>query len=90
VGRRQLVVEAIVWGKDQVSGRIEIDGRDLGRFRLESNGWNTFSFRLPWRLFGPEVVRGRILIDETWTPAEEGLSADTRQLGIAVRRIYAS
>jgi MoaA/NifB/PqqE/SkfB family radical SAM enzyme len=88
VDRRQLFVEAIVWGKDLVSGRVEVEGRDLGSFRLKSNVWKALSFRLP-RLSGP-VLKGRILIDETWTPAEEGLGGDTRQLGIAVRRIYTS
>jgi MoaA/NifB/PqqE/SkfB family radical SAM enzyme len=88
-GRRRLVVEAIVWGARSVSGRVEIEGRRVGCFRVESNGWNLLSFRLPWRRSGP-VVRGRILADETWTPAAEGLGADTRQLGIAVRRIYTS
>lgn len=88
VDRRQLVVEAILWGTRSVSGRIEIEGRELGCFQMESNGWNTLCFDLPADL--AEVVQGRILTDETWTPAELGLGADTRKLGIAVRRIYTS
>jgi MoaA/NifB/PqqE/SkfB family radical SAM enzyme len=87
--RRQLVVEAIVWGKELISGRIEIEGRHLGCFQVESNGWNALSFDLPEDLAG-RVLQGRIITDETWTPAEEGLGADTRKLGIAVRRIYTS
>jgi MoaA/NifB/PqqE/SkfB family radical SAM enzyme len=87
--RRKLIVEAIAWGRDLVSGRLEIEGRDLGRFRMEGNGWNALAFDLPEDLAGP-VVQGRILTNETWVPADEGLGADTRQLGIAVRRIYTS
>ena len=34
------------------------------------------------------VVRGHILTDETWVPADHGVGGDTRQLGIAVRRIW--
>ena len=41
------------------------------------------------KLFGGLVVQGRSLT-ETWVPADEGLGADTRQLGIAVRRIWAA
>jgi hypothetical protein len=37
---------------------------------------------------GVPVVRGRILTARTWVPAEVGLGQDTRQLGIAVRRIW--
>jgi MoaA/NifB/PqqE/SkfB family radical SAM enzyme len=82
----QLFVEAILWGKESASGRVEINGRDLGGFRIERDQWSVASFRLPWHL--RPVVRGRILMDETWSPSEEGLGGDTRQLGIAVRRIY--
>jgi len=41
----------------------------------------------PRALAGP-VVQGRIVTEKTWVPADEGLGADTRQLGIAVRRIW--
>ena len=88
---QELFVEATVWGKDlaarTVRGRIELEGQDLGPFCVESNRWNILSFRLPGPLADP-VVQGRILTEETWVPAEEGLGGDTRQLGIAVRRIW--
>lgn len=90
-GHKRLFVEAIVWGqrssRRSVSGRIEVEGRDLGGFRVESGRWNVLSFRLPRALAGP-VLHGRILIPQTWVPGQEGLGADTRQLGIAVRRIW--
>lgn len=87
--RRELFVQAIVWGRAarSVRGRIEVEGRNLGRFRMKSDHWYLLSFRLPRTLAGP-VVRGRILTRHTWVPAEEGCGGDTRQLGIAVRRIW--
>jgi hypothetical protein len=39
-----------------------------------------------WRV---EATRGAIGTDEPWSPAALGLSADTRELGVAVRRIWA-
>jgi MoaA/NifB/PqqE/SkfB family radical SAM enzyme len=87
---RRLFLEAIVWGTDgrSVSGRVEVEGHDLGPFRMESNQWTYLSFRLPRLL--RRIVRGRIVTHDTWTPAAAGTGGDTRQLGIAVRRIYAA
>jgi len=90
-GFSRLLMEAIVWGKDlaerSVGGRVEIEGHDLGEFRIDSGGWNLLSFPLPSDLASP-VLQGRILTQESWVPAEEGFGGDTRQLGIAVRRIW--
>jgi MoaA/NifB/PqqE/SkfB family radical SAM enzyme len=90
-GHERLFVEAIVLGRDpmapSVRGSVEIEGRDLGGFRVESNRWNVLSFYLPSALGGP-IVQGRILMEATWVPADEGLGDDTRQLGIAVRRMW--
>ena len=83
-----LFVETTIWGKETaVLGRVQIEGMDLGGFRVEKGHWSLLAFRLPISPAGP-IVRGRILIENTWSPAEEGLGADTRQLGIAVRRIW--
>ncbi len=91
-GHKRLFVEAIVWGKGtakrSVRGRMEVEGRDVGGFRVKSGRWNLLRFRLPRSLPGP-IVRGRILTEQTWVPANEGLGDDTRRLGIAVRRIWA-
>lgn len=89
---RRLYVEATVWAKAEaprlVHGRMEVEGQDLGYFRVESGGWNVLAFCLPHALPDP-VVRGRLLTTQTWVPAEEGAGGDTRRLGIAVRRIWA-
>jgi MoaA/NifB/PqqE/SkfB family radical SAM enzyme len=87
-GRELLFVEATIWGKGtDVLGRIEVAGQDLGGFRVTCGRWYLLACRLPPALAGP-VVQGRIFTQETWVPAEEGLGADTRQLGIAVRGIW--
>ncbi|MFL6195022.1 MAG: radical SAM protein [Thermoanaerobaculia bacterium] len=90
-GCRRLYIEATVWAKAGASrlvrGRMEVEGRDLGRFRVKSGGWNLLSFRLPRALRGP-VIHGRLLTTQTWVPADEGSSGDTRRLGVAVRRIW--
>jgi MoaA/NifB/PqqE/SkfB family radical SAM enzyme len=86
-GGARLFVEATTWGKSAVLGRIEIDGLDLGGFQVTQGDWHLLAFRLPRTSAGP-VAQGRILTDDTWVPAEEGLGADTRRLGIAVRRIW--
>ena len=92
-GCNWLFVEALVWGKGSaarsVDGRVELDGHDLGRFRVESTGWNLLSFLVPYGLTGA-VSEGRILTDKTWVPAAEGMGGDTRELGVAVRRIWAA
>jgi MoaA/NifB/PqqE/SkfB family radical SAM enzyme len=91
-GCRRLYVEATVWAKAGaqrlIHGRLEVEGQDLGRFRVESGGWNVLSFCLPRTLPDP-VLRGRLLTAQTWVPADEGTSGDTRHLGIAVRKIWA-
>ena len=74
--------------RDAVRPRPDRDRRPgPGKLPCEKRRWNCFSFRLPRALAGP-IVKGRILTKQTWVPAEEGLSGDTRQLGVAVRRIW--
>ncbi|HEV7670284.1 MAG TPA: radical SAM protein [Thermoanaerobaculia bacterium] len=87
-GRTRLVVEALSWGKEPVEGWVEIEGRRLGGFQVDGSGWHELAFDLP-DLPGGEATHGTIGTDEPWSPAALGLSADTRQLGVAVRRIWA-
>lgn len=99
-GGRHLCVEATHWRRRdagpfwrkwtagaRIRCRIELEGRDLGSAWVRSGRWNQLTFILPRALAG-HVVQGRILSEPTWVPAEEGLGADTRRLGIAVRRIW--
>lgn len=87
-GRQRLCIEAIALGRKSVRGRVEMDGRPLGAFDVGERGWQTLRFRLPLEAAGGPVQRGRIVTDRTWTPARVGIGADTRRLGIAVRRIW--
>lgn len=100
-GGRRLFVEAIHWRKKKkearwfwrdrsgarVRCRVEVEGRDLGGAWAESGRWNLLTFVLPRSLAG-QIVQGRILAEPAWVPADEGLGADTRRLGVAVRRIW--
>lgn len=91
-GKRWLYLDASVWGehaaKRPIRGAVELGGRRLGRFKLLSGRPRIMAFPLPAGLAGP-VAQGRITTEKTWMPAEVGLGKDTRQLGIAVRRIWA-
>lgn len=86
-GRQELCIEAVALGRKSVKGRVEMDGRDLGRFDVDDRGWRTLRFRLASSSSGA-VGRGRIVTENPWVPASSGVGADTRRLGIAVRRIW--
>ena len=90
-GGAELCVEATVWAaagaERAVGGHVEVDGRTVGEFVVKSDAWHRLAFPMPDADAG-RVVHGRILTDETWVPAREGMGGDTRQLGIAVRRIW--
>lgn len=89
--RRSLLMEAAVWGEHAaerpISGWVEVNGQALGRFRLGNDGWKVLWFPLPPDVARP-VAQGRIVTERTWVPQDAGLGGDTRQLGIAVRRIW--
>jgi MoaA/NifB/PqqE/SkfB family radical SAM enzyme len=91
-GGEELCVEATVWGSDaatrSVRSRVEIEEHGIGEMVVRSEeGWSRLQFPLPDDVDGP-IVRGRIVTDQTWVPADEGMGGDTRRLGIAVRRIW--
>jgi len=87
-GRTRLIVEALSWGKEQVAGWVEVEGQRLGGFKVDGSDWHELAFPLPPAGIG-KATRGTIGTDEPWSPAALGLSADTRELGVAVRRIWA-
>jgi hypothetical protein len=69
----------------QVTGRVRVSGAEH-RFAVEPGEWVELSFPLPQH--APEQVRLRILMDQTFSPAELTGSPDRRRLGIAVERIW--
>lgn len=87
-GRSRLVVEALSWGKEPAGGWVEIAGKRLGGFEVDASDWHELAFPLPRAGLG-KATRGAIGTDDPWSPAALGLSADTRELGVAVRRIWA-
>lgn len=87
-GRTRLVVEALSWGREPAGGWVEIAGQRLGGFEVDASDWHELTFPLPRTGLG-KATRGTIGTDDPWSPAALGLSADTRELGVAVRRIWA-
>jgi hypothetical protein len=63
-------------------------GRELGRLTLRPDfDWHEVSLQL-----GPDIPRGpaqlRLEVRPCWRPVDTGHSADTRLLGVRVRRIW--
>ena len=94
-GRRGLRIEAMTMrpGLDEkpMTGRVKAGEAELGTFTFDSPGWKTLIYLLPAPRKGeeaPETTELVIEVDEVWRPSEifEG-NGDTRDLGIAVRRI---
>jgi len=87
-GRPWLCIEAVALGRKSVRGRVEMEGRELGTFDVGDSGWQTLWYPLAPGEAPGRVLRGRILTDTPWSPGKPGDGGDTRQLGIAVRRIW--
>ncbi len=71
-----------------MEGWVEIAEQRLGTFQVANRGWQRLCYRLPAAGLDA-VVPGRIGTERPWSPARVGLGPDTRQLGIAVRRLWA-
>ena len=73
--------------KAPVSVTLTVNGTAIGSASFSDHSWHDLSFDL-----GPFVERpilnGEIAISRVWTPSEETSSSDSRQLGIAVHRIW--
>jgi MoaA/NifB/PqqE/SkfB family radical SAM enzyme len=87
--QRQLFLE--VFGthtaEHPIEGIVELEGQTIGQFNLIKQGWIVFSFILPTKI-NKQVAKMRIVMKQTWVPAEIGLGQDARQLGVAVCRIW--
>jgi MoaA/NifB/PqqE/SkfB family radical SAM enzyme len=59
--------------RDPTRGRLELDGRPIGRFRLACAGWHEFRFPLPARRSSvnghPDVLTPSLVIENPWVPA---------------------
>lgn len=71
-----------------VSGYLLRDGQRVGSFDLHRNGWHDLLFPI-----APDAdaraSNFEIVIDHSWSPAEGSSSDDARQLGIAVKSMWA-
>lgn len=86
-GESQILVEVSAGppalGPVQVSLRC---GEHSASYRLEEDGWTPLLLALPPCAAGAEVLL-TIEVDHLRSPAEAGLSGDTRGLGVMVRRV---
>jgi hypothetical protein len=70
-------------------GRVEINGHTLGPFLVPPGHAlpTELAFAIPETILGDRDMEVRIMIDEPTSPAELGLSADRRRLGLSVESI---
>lgn len=94
-GRRGLRIEVMTMKPEladkPITGRVKAGETELGTFTIDSPDWKTLIYLLPTLPKGtepPETVELTIEVDEVWRPCDvfEG-NGDTRELGVAVRRI---
>ena len=69
-----------------VTGRISTDGASAG-FVLEPDTWTTVSVQIP-PVGGLGILEVELDLDQSWSPASLLGGADTRDLGVAVRRVW--
>ena len=69
-----------------VTGRISTDGASTG-FALEPDTWATVSVQIP-PAGEREIIEVELDLDQSWSPAGLLGGADTRDLGVAVRRVW--
>jgi len=68
-----------------VAGTVSVGGQ-VNSFSVSPGEWVELSFPLPPRESGPVEVE--LIVDKTWVPRDVLGMSDTRELGIAVQRIW--
>ena len=68
-----------------VSGSVSLNGA-AHRFSVGPGEWAELRFPMPARPDGPLLVE--IDLDQTWVPREMHLDTDSRNLGIAIQRLW--
>jgi SAM-dependent methyltransferase len=69
----------------QVTGRVSLNGTP-NQFAVGAGEWAELRFPIPARAEGPLLVE--IDLDQVWVPLDLNLDTDSRQLGIAVQRLW--
>jgi SAM-dependent methyltransferase len=71
----------------QITIALEVNGRELRPGRLRDHSWHDLTFDLSGE--DPETtLHCRIKVSETWIPKLETNADDSRELGIAVSRVW--
>ena len=71
---------------EPVTGRVLVNGQEIGEFSLDSADWRDLVFELP-----ADLRQGRLEIEinleRVFIPQNEGMGEDARVLGIAVHQV---
>ena len=67
---------------------VSIGGQSLGSVTVRPNERKSVAFDLPDNLTDSLAFEVEISCDQTWCPADLGLSKDRRNLGLRIRRAY--
>ena len=70
-----------------VTVTLEVNGRKLKEVKLMDHAWHDLTFDLD-REEAEGILRCRIQVSQTWVPKLETNANDSRELGIAVSRIW--
>ena len=66
---------------------LNVNGNSIGRAALADHSWHDLIFELG-PLAQTDVLSCEIAVSSVWVPSRETASPDSRELGIAVRRIW--
>jgi hypothetical protein len=73
--------------RDMITITMEVNGRELNAQRLTDDSWHDLTFEMAATEFEP-VLQCRLNVSDTWIPKLETGTDDSRELGIAVSRIW--
>jgi MoaA/NifB/PqqE/SkfB family radical SAM enzyme len=90
-GKRSLFIEAVSHypniHQEPTKGHIALNGEIIGDFSLNNHEWNILKFSLP-KETANEREKVSISIENPWIPSKVVDSQDSRELGIAVHRVW--
>jgi hypothetical protein len=88
-GHRRAAVRFYSGPKDlnrPVTGRISAGGASA-TFVTEPDAWTTVSMEIPSGS-EPGILEVELSLDQSWSPAKLQAGSDTRDLGVAIRRVW--
>ena len=75
----------------QLKGQIVtviVNGEEIGKWNIDKTG--LYKMAIPENLINTEEINILFVISDPLSPSEEGVSKDTRKLGIAVKKLVIS